>query len=80
MSNNFQIKLDNGNGSDRFFLDNIYFWKSAPTGVTTIENAAATQTFNVYSIDGRLVKSNAATLDGLQRGLYIINDKKTVVK
>lgn len=80
MSKNFQIKLDNGNGSDRFFLDNIYFWKSAPTGVTTIENAASTQTFNVYSIDGRLVKSNAATLDGLQRGLYIINDKKTVMK
>lgn len=38
---------------------------------------------NVYSIDGRMVKSSAdpsAALDGLSRGLYIVGGKKYMVK
>ena len=33
---------------------------------------------DVYSIDGRIVKKNATTLDGLKRGVYVINGQKVV--
>lgn len=35
---------------------------------------------NVYSVDGRLVRRQAATFEGLQPGLYIMNGKKYLVK
>jgi len=35
---------------------------------------------NVYSIDGRIVRRGTTSLDGLTRGLYIINGKKYLVK
>jgi hypothetical protein len=35
---------------------------------------------NVYSITGTLVRSNAKNLEGLPKGLYIVNGKKFVVK
>lgn len=34
---------------------------------------------NIYSIDGRLVKQNAKDLNGLDNGIYIINNKKVVI-
>ena len=35
---------------------------------------------NVYSIDGRLVRRDATSLEGLPKGMYIQNGKKHVVK
>ena len=35
---------------------------------------------NVYSIDGRVVRRGTTSLDGLSRGLYIVNGKKYLVK
>lgn len=35
---------------------------------------------NVYSIDGRLVRKNASSLQGLASGIYIYNGKKIIVK
>ena len=35
---------------------------------------------DVYSIDGRIVKKNATTLDGLQPGVYVVNGRKVVVE
>ena len=34
---------------------------------------------DIYSIDGKLVRKQATSLEGL-RGLYIINDKKVIIK
>lgn len=34
---------------------------------------------NVYSIDGRLVRENAASLSGLPKGMYIMNGKKLCI-
>ncbi len=34
----------------------------------------------VYTIDGRVVKTNAAGVDGLDSGVYIYNGKKIVVR
>lgn len=36
--------------------------------------------FDVYHINGMLVKKNAIDLNGLDKGIYIINGKKYVVK
>jgi hypothetical protein len=35
-------------------------------------------TFDVYNLSGRKVKSNATSLDGLPLGIYIINGKKVM--
>lgn len=34
---------------------------------------------NVYGIDGRLVRQNATSLEGLPKGIYIMNGKKYVI-
>ena len=36
--------------------------------------------FNIYSIDGKLVRQNSDSKVGLQKGIYIINGKKVIVK
>lgn len=53
---------------------------AAPTGISSVEEANKQHTANVYSLDGTLVKQNAASLDGLPCGIYIVNGKKHVVK
>ena len=49
------------------------------TGVTEISTASVGDS-NVYTIDGRIVKSNAKNLDGLDKGIYIFKGEKMVVK
>ena len=36
--------------------------------------------YNVFAIDGRPVLGNAKSLDGLAKGLYIVNGKKQYIK
>lgn len=36
--------------------------------------------FDIYTIDGRLVRHNAASADGLTSGIYVANGRKIVVK
>lgn len=88
MSKNFQLKFDGGNGTQTFYLDNMYYWtdssmRAKPSEVTDIsgvddESNATHQ--DVYTIDGRKVKHDATSLEGLQPGLYIVNGKKVVVR
>ena len=35
---------------------------------------------NIYDVNGRTIKQGATSLEGLQKGLYIINGKKVLVK
>lgn len=42
--------------------------------------ADATGLYNVYTVDGKALRLNAKSLSGLQRGVYVINDKKYVIK
>ena len=35
---------------------------------------------NIYNLNGQLVKENATSLDGLSKGIYIMNGKKFIVK
>ena len=38
------------------------------------------KTFNIYTLSGSLVRHQATTLEGLSRGIYIVNRKKIMVK
>ena len=51
-------------------------------GTTGIESIVAEegQTFDVYTLTGVKVRTAATGLDGLQRGIYIVNGKKVLVK
>ena len=53
--------------------------KVVPTAVTDVTVSKALNS-NVYTIDGRIVKQNATTLEGLGQGIYIFQGKKYVVK
>ena len=48
------------------------------TSIETIENAP--QTFDVTTLNGVKVRTNTKNYNNLQRGVYIINGKKRVVK
>lgn len=53
---------------------------SETTGINTINANGAQKSMDIYSVDGRLVKKNATSLNGLDGGIYIVNGKKYVVK
>lgn len=48
------------------------------TGVDGVEAEEAA--FDVYDLNGRLVRRQAADLNGLDKGIYIVNGKKVLVK
>ncbi|MBQ9666839.1 MAG: leucine-rich repeat protein [Bacteroidaceae bacterium] len=59
---------------------NDFAVKDATTvDIEAIEEAASDM-FDVYSLSGIKVKQNATSLEGLSRGVYIVNGKKVVVK
>ena len=63
----------------------IFTADQLPDGIDSItdENSKDAIYVNVYSIDGRLVKSKVHSndaLNGLQKGIYIMNGKKYLVR
>ncbi|MGN0230958.1 MAG: DUF362 domain-containing protein [Muribaculaceae bacterium] len=54
-------------------IDNI-------TGIDKNISQKGTPLYNVFSIDGKRILSNASRLDSLDAGVYIINGKKTIIK
>ncbi len=62
----------------------LYFWgDEVVTGIENIATQNVSQTRNdnqVYSITGKLVRSNTTSLNGLDKGIYIMNGKKVIVK
>ncbi len=49
-------------------------------GISNVVAEQLTGIFNVYSIDGKKVKSSDSPLISLPKGIYIINGKKVIVK
>lgn len=49
------------------------------TGIEDVKTLAG-KTFDVYSIDGMLVRKNATNLNGLAKGVYVVNGKKYIAK
>lgn len=50
------------------------------TGINEVNATSNAQSFDVYSINGVLVKKNATNLDGLAKGIYVVNGKKYVAE
>lgn len=51
---------------------------TAIDGVTVDKPARSAA--GVYNLNGQLVRSNSASLEGLQKGIYVVNGKKVIVK
>lgn len=51
----------------------------SPTGIQTLRYHGML-TFDVYSLDGRLVRRGATSLGGLTRGVYVVNGRKVVIR
>ena len=49
------------------------------TGINSAKQESAAR-YNVYSLDGKRLLSNAPSLEGLQRGTYIVNGVKRVIE
>lgn len=60
-------------------VPDVVLEKSSITGVVEVETCNESDS-DIYSIDGRLVKRNAESLEGLERGVYIFRGKKVLVK
>lgn len=48
------------------------------TGISTLTEGAGT--FDIYDLNGRLVRRNATSTKGLHRGIYMINNQKVIIK
>lgn len=55
---------------------------ATPVIVSAIDNANAAngKTYTVYTVDGKRISKDAKSIDGLKKGICIVNDKKAVVK
>lgn len=75
----------NNNGSaqtdDFTFVNGAYYdIKGKTTGISTPQTVKPAVSSNIYSLDGRIVRRNASSLDGLSKGIYVYHGKKVVVK
>ncbi len=57
----------------------LNFFDGEVTGIEAVGGSDA-EAFDVYTLSGVQVRRAAKTLDGLQKGIYIVNGKKQVVK
>ena len=63
-------------------FDNFRLHFFGSTDITAIRdiNVPSAKSHHIYSLDGRIVRSNATTTEGLRQGIYIIGGKKVIVK
>ena len=50
-----------------------------PDGIGTITTTAGLRSGNVYDLNGRIVRQGSTSLDGLPRGIYIVNGRKIII-
>jgi len=77
---NFGVHAISDADNMMLYLDNIKIYISENTGVEELVYDSAKVNTNVYTIDGRMVRANATTLNGLPAGLYIMGGKKYIVR
>lgn len=76
----YTVTLDNG-GIHVFYID-VYTTETLPDVIEKVEGPSVNFA-DIYSLDGRLVRSKANinnAFNGLQKGIYIMNGKKYLVK
>ena len=77
------IIFHNNNGTqtgDKTFVNGAYY-NSAGDIVTGINNVTTpmAKTYRVYTLDGRVI-NNVTSLKNLNKGIYIVNGKKMVIR
>lgn len=73
------LKCVKNSQGEIIFKGCAYGGNGGSTGVTDISTANKVSG-NIYTIDGRIVKTNASRAEGLSPGVYIFNGEKIVVR
>ena len=66
-----------GLGTQSYNLINLD--ESGENGIEGVERNSTTNVYNVYDMNGIKVLDKATSLDGLEKGAYIVNGKKQIV-
>lgn len=82
----FNVEIDES-GEHTISVSAVYTngQESAPVSADPVTTTAIDKVtvdgkpVDIYSIDGKLIRKQATTLEGL-RGIYVINDKKVIIK
>ena len=78
-----------GNGSisiqDAMMVDEdenlVHFSDVSNLGTTSIEGIVSEmKPADIYTVGGKLVKKDATTLNGLPKGVYVVNNQKVIIK
>ena len=77
-------KRDNTTKVNMIYFGNpiLYYygtWEDYLAGIYDVEVVPTNASYDVYNLSGMKVRSNATSLDGLAKGIYIVNGKKVVV-
>ena len=59
---------------------NVVFGDGEATGIRGVSDDMLNALFNIYSIDGKLVKSAGEKMFNLKEGIYIINGKRVIIR
>ena len=75
----YDIIVSGGEAENYFF--NYAGGKLTVTVIDAVASLKVSDTpVDIYTVTGRLVRSQATTLKGLPRGLYIVNGRKVVIR
>ncbi len=78
VSGNGNVEISNilfvTNGETERMFPSLY------AGTTGIDFVKTSESMDVYSIDGRMIRKQATNTNGMEKGLYIVNGKKVIVK
>lgn len=57
----------------------LYSYKVTP-GTTGIQNVSMENPVDVYDMQGNMIRTKVTTLNGLAKGIYIVNGRKVIVE
>ncbi len=64
-----------------FFINGVNATGYEVTGIEgIIADNTLPEVFNIYNVNGQLVRQNATSLEGLAKGIYIVAGKKYIIK
>ncbi|MGM9709260.1 MAG: hypothetical protein ACI3ZB_06615 [Prevotella sp.] len=75
------IQTNQATAETKFFINGVE--EGEATAIEGIENSmevSKKRNSNIYNLNGQLVRSNSTSVEGLDKGIYIIGGKKVVVK
>lgn len=74
----YNTRLALNYGSKRYIINISVADKNTAESISAVNGES--KNANVYDLSGRIVRKNASTTEGLNRGIYIQNGKKVLVK